>query len=266
MSDFETIRFEQQGAVGWITLQRPDRYNAFDQTMCTELSGLWRTLRSDDSVHCVVLTGAGDKAFCTGIDRDFIPSEGGVEYDFSPFTYDDPGKLLGPRSNGFWKPVIGAINGMACGGAFYLLGELDFLIAADHATFFDPHLTYGMPAVFEPLTMMRRMPFGELMRMTLLGNHERLSASRALEIGLVSEVVPGPELTAAATWAAEAIASQPLGATVATVRALWAARELAPRQAEELGAVLLNLGMTPETLAEGQEVFNSGRRITPRTR
>ncbi len=217
MSDFETIRFEQRGAVGWITLQRPDRYNAFDQTMCTELSGLWRTLRSDDSVHCVVLTGAGDKAFCTGIDRDFIPSEGGVEYDFSPFTYDDPGKLLGPRSNGFWKPVIGAINGMACGGAFYLLGELDFLIAADHATFFDPHLTYGMPAVFEPLTMMRRMPFGELMRMTLLGNHERLSAARALEIGLVSEVVPGADLAATATWAAEAIASQPLGATVATV-------------------------------------------------
>ena len=108
MSDFETIRFEQQGAVGWITLQRPDRYNAFDEKMCTELSGLWRTLRTDDSVHCVVLTGAGDKAFCTGIDRDFIPSEGGVEYDFSPFTYEDPGKLLGPRSNGFWKPVIGA--------------------------------------------------------------------------------------------------------------------------------------------------------------
>jgi enoyl-CoA hydratase/carnithine racemase len=266
MSDFETIRFEQQGAVGWITLQRPDRYNAFDQTMCTELSGLWRTLRSDDSVHCVVLTGAGDKAFCTGIDRDFIPSEGGVEYDFSPFTYEDPGKLLGPRSNGFWKPVIGAINGIACGGAFYLLGELDFLIAADHATFFDPHLTFGMPAVYEPLSMMRRMPFGELMRMTLLGNHERLSAARALEIGLVSEVVPGADLTAAATWAAEAIASQPLGATMATVRALWAGRELAPRQAEELGAVLLNLGVTQETLAEGQEVFNSGQRITPRTR
>jgi enoyl-CoA hydratase/carnithine racemase len=267
MSDeFETIRFEQQGTIGWITLDRPDRYNAFDEKMCTELSGLWQRLRWDDSVRCVVLTAAGEKAFCTGIDRDFIPTDGGVEYEFSPFTYEDPGKLLGPRSNGFWKPVIGAINGMACGGAFYLLGEMDFLIAADHVTFFDPHLTYGMPAVYEPLSMMRRMPFGELMRMTLLGNHERMSAARALEIGLVSEVVPASELVAAATWAAEAIVSQPFGATIATVRALWAARELGPQQAEALGQVLLNLGTTREGLAEGQEVFSSGQRITPRTR
>ena len=86
--------------------------------------------------------------------------------------------------------MIAAVNGMACGGAFYLLGEADILIAADHATFFDPHVTYGMPAVFEPALMLHRMPFGEVMRMTLLGNHERISAARALEIGLVTEVVP----------------------------------------------------------------------------
>ena len=266
MSDFETIRFEQQGAVGWITLQRPDRYNAFDQTMCTELSGLWRTLRTDDSVHCVVLTGAGDKAFCTGIDRDFIPSEGGVEYDFSPFTYDDPGKLLGPRANGFWKPVIAADQRHRLRRRLLPArrGRLHHRRRPRHLLRPPPHLRHagGVRAAH----MMRRMPFGELMRMTLLGNHERISAARALEIGLVSEVVPGAELTAAATWAAEAIASQPLGATMATVRALWAGRELAPRQAEELGAVLLNLGVTQETLAEGQEVFNSGQRITPRTR
>lgn len=264
--DFETIRWEQRGAVGWVTLDRPERYNAFNQVMCNELAGLWAELRTDDSVRVVVLTAAGDKAFCTGIDRDFVPAEGGATYDFSPFSYDDPGQALGPRSNKLWKPVIAAVNGMACGGAFYLLGEVDFIIAADHATFFDPHLTYGMPAVYEPLSMMRRMPFGELMRMTLLGNHERLSAERAHQIGLVSEVVPADELEAAAAWAAEAIASQPLGPTVATVRALWAGRELAPAQAQELGAVLLNLGMDPASLDEGQQAFSAGRRIEPRTR
>ena len=96
---------------------------------------------------------------------------------------------------------------MACGGAFYLLGEADILIAAEHATFFDPHVTYGMPAVFEPALMLQRMPFGEVLRMTLLGNHERISAARALEIGLVTEVVAArPTSPAAAHRVAAAIA------------------------------------------------------------
>lgn len=263
---YETIIWEQRDAVGWLTLDRPQRHNAFDLTMCRELADVWAKVRTDDSVKVVVLTASGDKAFCTGIDRDFVPADGGVDYEFSPFTYDDPGRQLGPRANRCWKPVIAAVNGMACGGAFYLLGEVDFIIAADHATFFDPHLTYGMPAVYEPMAMMRRMPFGELMRLTLLGNHERMSAARAHQVGLVSEVVPATELLDRAAWAAAAIASQPLEPTVATVRALWAARELAPGTAEELGAVLLNLGMSEAALDEGQGVFASGVRIEPRVR
>lgn len=265
-SAFTTVVWEVRDHVGWLTLNRPERHNAFDATMCDEIARVWATARHDDDVRVVVVTAAGDKAFCTGIDRDFVPADGGTDYDFTPYTYDDPGRQLGPRANRCWKPVIAAVNGMACGGAFYLLGEVDFIIAADHATFFDPHLTYGMPAVYEPMSMMRRMPFGELMRMTLLGNHERLSAARAHQIGLVSEVAPAAELLDRAAWAAGAIASQPPGPTVATVRSLWAAREMAPGTAEELGAVLLGLGMTEESLAEGSEQFSSGRRIEPRIR
>jgi enoyl-CoA hydratase/carnithine racemase len=217
-------------------------------------------------VRSVVLTATGDKAFCTGIDRDFVPADDGVDYDFSPYTYDDPGKLLGPKSNEFWKPVVCAVNGMACGGAFYFLGEVDVLIAAEHATFFDPHVTYGMPAVFEPLLMLHRgMPFGEILRMSLLGVHERMSAARALEIGLVSEVCPSAELEERAAWIAEAIASAPARPMQATLRTLWAGRELSRQQALDLGTTFLNLGMSAEDLAEGQKVFQ-GTRIEPRTR
>ena len=92
---------------------------------------------------------------------------------------DDPGLLLGPKTAGFWKPVVAAVNGIACGGAFYMLGEVECIVAAEHATFFDPHVTYGMTAAFEPMLMLTRMPFGEIMRLTLLGNYERLSAVRA---------------------------------------------------------------------------------------
>jgi enoyl-CoA hydratase/carnithine racemase len=266
MATYTTISYEPgDDGVAVVTLDRPERYNAFDSVMCAELAALWRALRTDDAVRCVVLTGAGDKSFCTGIDREDVPADE-ASYDFDPFTYDDPGQHLGPKSNELWKPVIAAVNGMACGGAFYLLGEVEFIIAADHATFFDPHVTYGMPAVYEPTLMAARMPFGEVMRMSLLGNHERMSAQRAHEIGLVSEVVPGAELLDAARWAAAAIASARPVAVQATLRTLWAARELSRRQALELGNTFLNLGMTQEGMAEGQAIFSSGQRITPKIR
>ena len=266
LTSFETLRVDQRDAVVWIALDRPDRYHAFNKVMCDELSGLWRSLRTDDSVRSVVLTATGDKAFCTGIDREFVPAEGGATYEFSPYSYDDPGQLLGPKANDCWKPVVCAVNGMACGGAFYLLGEVDILIAADHATFFDPHVTYSMPAVYEPLLMLHRgMPFGEILRMTLLGNHERLSAQRAHEIGLVSEVCPSTELDERATWLSEAIASAPPGAIQASLRTLWAGRELSRKQALDLGNTFLQLGMTEQAMAEGQETFQQGR-IEPRVR
>lgn len=258
---FETLLLEKtDDGVATVTLNRPEVHNAFDEVMRRELSSLWRTLRADDDVRAVVLTGEGDKAFCTGIDRAGVPTDEDA-YDFDPLTYDDPGKELGPKSNDLWKPVIAAVNGMACGGAFYLLGEVEFLIAAEHATFFDPHVTYGMPAVFEPMLMAHRMPFGEIMRMSLLGNHERLSADRALQIGLVSEVVPAADLAAAAHNLAAAIASQPPRAVQATVRALWTTRELGLHQSLELGNTLLNLAMDPADLEAGQQVFTSGERI-----
>ena len=170
MSDFETLLYEADDGVGWVTLNRPDTHNAFNLAMQNELAELWHQLQDDESVRCIVLTGAGEKAFCAGLDRDEtmgdwvddpdrVGQSGGTP-GFGPslFSYDDPGIRLGPKANDLWKPVIGAVNGMACAGAFYLLGEVDFIIAADHATFFDPHVTYGMPAVFEPIHMLQKMP------------------------------------------------------------------------------------------------------------
>jgi enoyl-CoA hydratase/carnithine racemase len=228
----------------------------------------------------VVLTGAGDKAFCTGIDRnealgdatgdDTVGEDGEsvhVGAGTTPFMFDDPGEDLGPKTCDLWKPVIGAVNGMACGGAFYLLGEVDFLIATEQATFFDPHVTYGMAAAFEPLQMTGRMPFGELARLTLLGASERLSAQRAHQIGLVSELATDVEdLRARAGWAARAIADSPPLAVQGSLRALWAGRDLTRGQALALGYAFVGLGNSDEALAEGQERFASGNRLEWRLR
>jgi enoyl-CoA hydratase/carnithine racemase len=250
-----TLRYEQSDGVAHVTLDRPKVHNAFDATMQTELRAVWRHVRHDPEVRVVVLTGAGDRAFCTGLDRSEIPDS---EYD--PFTYEDPGRKIGPKSQGLWKPVVAAVNGMACGGAFYLLGECDVIVASTAATFFDPHVTYGMTAVFEPLLLMPRMPFGEILRMALVGNYERVSAEHALAVGLVSEVAEPDELMAAADRVAAAIAAQPPHAVQATLRSLWAARDLTPQQATDLGNVLLNLGTTAQALAEGNQQFASGER------
>ena len=266
----ETVTLEVTGGVAWVTLDRPEVMNAFDARMQEELSQLWRSLRSDDDVRVVVLTGAGDRAFCTGIDRSGITgdgtAEGGVGFAGSPFHLDDPGAKLGPKSNDFWKPVIAAVNGIACGGAFYLLGECDILIAADNATFFDPHVTYGMPASYESMLMVGRMPLGEVLRMQLTGAAERISAQRAYDVGLVSEVVAPSDLRGAAQRLADTIAASPTLAVQATLKAVWTAAELGRRQALDLGYAFVAMGMTDESLAEGQRRFTSGERVEWRLR
>ena len=246
----ETVLCEVSDGVAQVTLNRPEVYNAFNELMQDELRAVWRWLREDDSVRVVVLTGAGDKAFCTGIDRGDIPE---TEYD--PFTYEDPGRKIGPKSQELWKPVVAAVNGMACAGGFYLLGESDIIIAAEHATFFDPHVTYAMTAAFEPILLMNRMAFGDLVRMSLTGAHERLSARTARETGLVSEVVAAAELLPASHDLARRIAASPPVSVQATLRTLWAARGLSPDQALALGNVFLQLGTSARALREGQDLF-----------
>jgi enoyl-CoA hydratase/carnithine racemase len=265
MSDYETILYEEKDGVAWVTLNRPDVHNAFNAAMQRELKSLWTGLRTNDAVRVVVLTGAGEKAFCTGIDR--TETMGGPEdrekvvgSRGSPFMFDDPGRNICPKQNDLWKPVIAAVNGMACGGAFYMLGEVEFIIAAENATFFDPHVTYGMTAAFEPIHMLQKMPFHEIMRLSLLGNHERLSARRAYEIGLVSEVVPAAELHDAAGRVAEVIAGQPPLAIQGTLRAIWAGLEHSRTQALELAYAYVGLGTNQESIREGQQSFASGQR------
>lgn len=266
-----TVEIDEAAKVAVVTLDRPEAYNAFSPTMQEELKATWRAFRSDDRVNAIVLTAAGDTSFCVGIDRneaEFTNMAGDSRlYGTSNnFMYDDPGDDLGPKSCDLWKPVICAVNGMACGGAFYMLAESDIIISADHATFFDPHVTYGMAAVYEPMKMLQYMPLGEVLRMTLLGNHERMSAATAHRIGLVSEVCPADELMERARWVADAIASQPAVGVQASLRSIWTANDLGTKQALSMGPSLLTTGFDMAGMEEGNAAFSSGKRIDPRIR
>lgn len=269
MDSLETLTYEEQDHVAIVTLDRPEVHNAFNLAMQQELKHVWRTLRATDHIHAVVLTGAGSKAFCTGIDRMETIEQGYLEGQKSerhsgrvstPFMFNDPGDNINPKANDLWKPVVAAVNGMACGGALYMLGESDIIIAAEHATFFDPHVTYGMVAGFESTHLLQRLPLGETLRVALLGAHERMSAERAHQVGLVSEVVPGDELLDRALWIARAIASAPPLAIQGTLRAVWMAQEQSRRDALAEVSSLVSLGTTTENIEAGQQAFR-GRRI-----
>lgn len=246
------IEADKDTGVAVVTLDRPAKHNAIDLTMAGELISAWREFRRDESVRAVVVTGAGGKAFCTGIDR-----SAEVPQPASPYSIDDPLVAVGPKANDLWKPVIAAVEGMACGGAFYLLGEAEFIVASKDATFFDPHTTYGMVSAYETIYLAQLMPFGEVARMALMGTAERLSAQRAYETGLVSELAAPGEVLGAAVGCARTIASYPTEAVQGTVRALWAAKEATRAQALAHAPHLIALGnLPPERQAE---LFTGGR-------
>ncbi len=270
--DFETILYEERDGVAIVTLNRPEVHNAFNLAMQREVRDVWASLRNNDDVRAVVLTGAGDRAFCSGIDREesiergYLAREAGARpversgHVGTPFMFNDPGGNLNPKANDLWKPVIAAVNGLACGGALYFLGEVDIIIAAEHATFFDPHVTYGMVAGFESTHLLQKLPLGETLRVALLGANERMSAARAFQLGLVSEVVPGPELLDRALWVATAIAEAPALAIQGTLRAVWMAHELTRREALAQVSTLVSLGTDHDNIEAGQQAFRGPRR------
>ena len=155
--------------------------------------------------------------------------------------------------------MVAAVNGMACGGALYMLGESDIVIAAEHATFFDPHVSYGMVSGFEAVHLLQKLPLGETLRLALLGSHERMSAERACQMGLVSEVVPADRLRERAMWIANAIAASPVLAVQGTVRAIWMAHEASRREALAQVSQLVSLGTAYDNIADGQSTFKGQR-------
>lgn len=239
---YETIEFTVTDHVATITLDRPDRMNSFNRTMCEEMTAAWATVRETDDIHVAVLRANGDKAFSTGLDV----KEGVWWRDDNIWNHVDPGIHLGPRSNKVWKPVVCAVQGMCAGGGQYLVNESDIVVASDAATFFDPHANGSIVSAVEPIGMLHRgVPLGEVLRWALMGSDERLTAETAKQIGLVTEVVPGDELRTRADDIAGQIAKRDPIAVQGTVRAIWEATEMPPAMAKQNGLLYTHIGNRP---------------------
>jgi len=248
MTEFGTIRYESgPDRVATITLNRPEVLNAFDRQMCEEVRAAWRMVKDDPEVNAVVLRAEGDRAFCAGLD---VKKPYGQPDDV--WNHEDPGELLSPKWQKVWKPVVCAVQGICTAGAFYFLNEADIVICSTDATFFDSHVSNGMVSALEPVGLMRRVGLAQTLRMALSGNDERVTATTAVQIGLVTEVVERAFLWSRAQEIAAAIAAKPSAATQGTVRAIWESLDRPYRAAMEQGLIYTRLG-NPLGMAEAAE-------------
>src|SRR5579864_55160 len=204
---YETILYEVEDRTATITFNRPDRLNAINMQMITELNDAYARAEADDDVWTLVVRAAG-RAFCAGADVDEVRADGKVPYEgtyLSHFHEWEAPQEATPPFRSMAKPIVVAVNGICCGAGMDLVTTGDISIAADDAAFFDPHVSIGLVAGREMVRVARSLPVNVAMRMALLGRHERMSAQRAYELGFITEVVPPDQLHARAAELAELV-------------------------------------------------------------
>lgn len=188
---FDTIGYDVDGHTATITLNRPEALNALSPHMITELRDAYNQAEHDDRIWSIIVTGTG-RAFCTGADVKAIPGDGKV-VDERPYlsTYEqwEAPQEGTPPFRAMTKPILAAINGLCCGAGLDWVTTGDVVIASERASFFDPHVSIGLVAGREVVRLARVLPRSVALRMALMGKHERMSAQRAYELGMITEIV-----------------------------------------------------------------------------
>jgi enoyl-CoA hydratase/carnithine racemase len=250
------VHFEIADHVARVTIDRPEVLNAVDAATERELDAIWHSIEGNRDIRAVVLTGGGERAFCTGADMKNSGTSSGLEY------------WAAARPNGFGGialrktldvPVIARVNGHAAGGGFEMVLGCDIVIAAEEATFSLPEARVGRLPLDGGMTLLQRqIPFRAAMGIMLTGR--RVRALEALTLGIVNEVVPRAELDAAVDrWLNDMLACAPL-----SLRAIKQVVRLTPHlsaseaQATRLPALVEAL--VSEDSREGVQAFVEKRK------
>jgi enoyl-CoA hydratase/carnithine racemase len=223
VTGYETLQVARDGPVGWLLFDRPEVGNAIDARMFDDLEAAWSELERDPGVRAIVTTGNG-KAFQTGLDVAQLAGDKAALRKSSRQTRDAELRMTAWQC-GVTKPVITAVNGVCAGGGLHFVADADIVIAAGNATFLDPHVSVGQVSAFETIGLAKKAPMESILRMALLGRHERMSAERARQLGIVSEVVDRDRLRDRAQELGEAVAAHDPHHLAAIKIALWGALE-----------------------------------------
>jgi enoyl-CoA hydratase/carnithine racemase len=198
------VRYEAVGGVARVTIDRVDRHNSMSYEVMAGLRDGMARAKADDDVRVVVLTGAGDRAFCAGADL------GGIGQNPSVAEVHDGRGLLASLFKEMWalgKPIVARVRGYALAGGFGLALACDFVVAADDAQFGTPEIDRGLWPYMISVPLMRSMPPKKALELMMTGR--RVDAAEADRIGFVTRVVPVDELDAAVDELAATLASKP---------------------------------------------------------
>lgn len=246
-----------EGGIAILRLDRPERGNAVDAGVQRALKQAWARVREDAAIRAAVITGTGERHFCTGGDVSQLDTSGDTALVNAPF---EDAVAFSSRQNRVWKPVICAVNGLACGAGLHFVVDADIIVASENASFLDSHVNVGQVGAIENIGLMKRLPIGTALRMTLQGKSFRLGARRAYELGMVDELVSTPaEVLPKALEIAREIAANSPQAVALSKQALWESLELGYTQACANGWNLLRLQWSHPDFVEGPAAFMARR-------
>ena len=249
------VSFEVRDHVARVTLDRPASMNAVDRATEEELEAIWTAIERDPEVRAVVLTGAGERAFCAGADMKNSGNQTGLEYWAAARHGGFGGIALRETLD---VPLIARVNGVALGGGFEMVLGCDIAVACDEASFGLPEPRVGRMPLDGGMTLLQRqIPYRHAMGILLTGR--RVKAAEALDLGIVNEVVPRADLDAAVErWVAQILACAPL-----SVRAIKAVvrgtAHMTPRAAQAQRLPALVAALSSEDSIEGVTAFREKR-------
>jgi enoyl-CoA hydratase/carnithine racemase len=244
------LTLQREGAVTVVTVNRPKVLNALNIATLDELAATMRQLQRDESVRCVIVTGAGEKSFIAGADINELAAltpVAGREHARAGQAVFDGIEQLG-------KPVIAAINGYALGGGCELAMACTIRIAADTARLGQPEINLGIiPGYGGTQRLARLIGAGRALELLLTG--EQIGAAEAYRLGLVNRVVPAADLMAEAHRLAAAIAAKAPVAMRFILEAVRCGVQLPLGEAQALEATLFGLVASTEDMREGTRAF-----------
>jgi E-phenylitaconyl-CoA hydratase len=251
-----TVHFTLENHVATVVLDRPEAMNSIDPDMRTELIATWQRIREDENVWVTIVTGAGEKSFCTGADlKKTIPSDD----SFAQETFNTPAPISPVAHMEMDKPLIAAINGYAMGGGLEIALACDIRIASANAQFALSEARIGsIPGAGGTQRLPRAIGMSDAMLMLLTA--ERIDAHEALRMGLVSKVVPQAELMASAQAIAGKIASNAPLAVRAIKRLAKRGMDMPLQQGIDSERYVFGLLYHSEDRIEGRKAFAEKRK------
>jgi enoyl-CoA hydratase/carnithine racemase len=215
----EPVLSETRDRVAILTLNRPGKLNALNYALIDRLLSLLDRIETDDGVRAVILTGAGERAFSAGADIHEFSLSVAEGADAALRDFVMRGQRLTARLEAFRKPVIAAVNGLAFGGGCEITEAVPLAVASDRALFAKPEIRLAMPPTFGGTQRLPRLA-GRKRALELLLTGDAFSPARALELGLVNQVVPHSQLMPAALDLARRIVSHSHAAVASILAAV----------------------------------------------